>query len=347
MHEKTWMRYSNSRSDNRKSKIQNRKWAGIIAIIVTFATCGALAQAQQAGKVPRIGFLVASSPSFYSSRIEAFRQGLRDLGYVEGKNIAIEYRFAEGKEDRLRELAAELVRLKVDIIVAAASAAAAKDATKTIPIVFAAAADPVASGIVASLAQPGGNVTGLTILAPELTGKRLELLKEAFPRVTRVAFLRNPTGINSPIVWKEAEAASQSLGLQLQSLEVRSLDDFERAFEAAKRERAHALTTAPSPLVNTHRARILEFVAKNRLPAIYPGPEIVAAGGRMSYSPDYSEMFRRTALFVHKILNGAKPGDLPVEQPSKFELVINLKTAKQMGLTIPPNVLARADKVIK
>ena len=201
-------------------------------VFIAFALCAMLlalcfpVEAQQAGKVPRIGFLVASSSSFYSSRIEAFRQGLRDLGYVEGKNIAIEYRFAEGKEDRLRELAAELVRLKVDIIVAAASAAAAKDATKTIPIVFIAAADPVASGIVASLARPGGNVTGLTILAPELSGKRLELLKESFPKVTRVAFLQNPTSINGPIIWKEAKAASQSLGLQLQSLEVRSPERF-------------------------------------------------------------------------------------------------------------------------
>ena len=187
----------------------------------------------------------------------------------------------------------------------------------------------------------------MTILAPELSGKRLELLKESFPKVTRVAFLHNPTSINGPIIWKEAEAASKSLGLQLQSLDVRSVDDFERAFEAAKREGAHALTTAPNPLINAHHARILEFVAKNRLPAIFPWPEIVEAGGLMSYSPDYSEMFRRAALFVHKILNGAKPGDLPVEQPRKFELVINLKAAKQIGLTIPPNVLARADKVFR
>jgi putative tryptophan/tyrosine transport system substrate-binding protein len=321
--------------------------------VFCFALCAMLfalgipAQAQQGTKIPRIGFLVASSPSFYSSRIEAFQRGLHELGYVEGKNIAIEYRFADGKADRLRELADELVRLKVDIIVAAGSAAAAKDATKTIPIVFAAASDPVASRIVASLAQPGGNVTGLTILAPELTGKRLELLKEAFPRITRVAFLRNPSGINSPIVWKEAQAASESLGLQLQSLEVRSVDDFEKAFGAAKRERAHALITSTNPLINAQRARILKFVAKNRLPTIYPAPEIVEAGGLMSYSPDYSEMFRRAALFVHKILNGAKPGDLPVEQPNKFELVINLKTAKQIGLMIPPNVLVRADRVIK
>ena len=330
----------------RLSLVQGKLFKTLILVIFMLVFVH-LVHAQQLAKVPRIGFLVASSPSFYSSRIEAFRKGLRELGYVEGKNIAIEYRFAEGKEDRLRELAAELVSLKVDIIVAAGSAAAAKDATKMIPIVFAAAADPVASGIVASLAQPGGNVTGLTILAPELTGKRLELLKEAFPKVTRVAFLRNPSGINSPIVWKEAQAASQSLGLQLQSLEVRRLEDFKSAFEAVKRERAHALITAANPLINAYRARILEFVAKNRLPAIYPAPEVVEAGGLMSYSPDYSEMFRRTALFVHKILNGAKPGDLPIEQPTKFEFVINLKTAKQIGVTIPPNVLARADRVIR
>jgi putative tryptophan/tyrosine transport system substrate-binding protein len=335
-----------SREQNKHTRALMRKTVfGFTLSTLLLALCPS-AESQPA-KVPQVGFLVASSSSFYSSRIEAFRQGLRELGYVEGTNIAIEYRFAEGKAERLRQLAAELVRLKVDIIVAAGSAAAAKDSTTTIPIVFAASADPVASGIVASLAQPGGNVTGLTILAPELTGKRLELLKEAFPRVTRVAFLRNPSGINSPIVWKEAIAASQSLGLQLQSVEVRNPDDFERAFEAVKRERAHALITSTNPLINAHRARILEFVAKNRLPAIYPAPEVVEAGGLMSYSPDYSEMFRRAALFVHKILNGAKPGDLPVEQPNKFELVINLKTANQIGLIVPPNVLARADKVIR
>jgi putative tryptophan/tyrosine transport system substrate-binding protein len=334
---------------NRHEAAGNRKAARVLGIALCaflFALCFP-AQAQQPANIPRIGILVASSASFYSSRIEAFRKGLRELGYVEGKNIVIEYRFAEGKEDRLRELAAELVRLKVNIIVAAGSAAVAKDATQTIPIVFAAAADPVASGIVASLAQPGGNVTGLTILAPELTGKRLELLKEAFPRISRVAFLRNPSGINSPIVWKEAQAASQSLGLQLQSLEVRRVEDLKSAFEAMKRERAHALITSTNPLINAQRERILEFVAKNRLPAIYPAPEVVDAGGLMSYSPDYSEMFCRAALFVHKILNGTKPGDLPVEQSNKFELVINLKTAKQLGLTIPPNVLARADRVIR
>ena len=276
-----------------------------------FLIAGTFAEAQQPGKVPRIGFLVATDSSFYSSRIEAFRQGLRELGYVEGKSIAIEYRFAEGKEDRLRELAAELVHLKVDIIFAAGSALVAKNATKTIPVVFAASGDPVARGIVTSLARPGGNLTGLTILAPELSGKRLELLKETFPKITRVAFLWNPLDATGPIVWKETEAASQSLGLQLQSLEVSSLKDFDSAFASATRKGAHALITQPAPFINAERARILEFVAKNRLPAIFPGPEIVEAGGLMSYSPDYSEMFRRAALFVHKILNGAKPAYLP------------------------------------
>jgi ABC-type uncharacterized transport system substrate-binding protein len=305
------------------------------------------AEAQQAGKVPRIGFLVAPDSSFYSSRIEAFRQGLRELGYIEGKSIVVEYRFADGNEDRLRELAAELVRLEVDIILAAGSDPVAKNATKTIPVVFVASGDPVASGIVASLARPGGNLTGLSILAPELSGKRLELLKETFPKVTRVAFLWNPLGPNGPIVRKETEAAAQSLGLQLQSLEVSGLKDFDSAFASATRNGAHALITQPTPIINAQRARVLEFVAKNKLPAIFPGREIVEAGGLMSYSPDYSEMFRRAALFVHKILNGAKPADLPVEQPRKFELIINLKTAQQLGLTIPAGVLFRADKVIK
>jgi ABC-type uncharacterized transport system substrate-binding protein len=316
-------------------------------LITVLLSTASPVESQQPRKMHRIGFLVASSASFYSSRIEAFRQGLRELGYVEGKTISIEYRFADGRDDRLRELAAELVRLKVDIIVAAAGALAAKNATTTIPVVFAASGDPVARGIVGSLARPGGNVTGLSILAPELSGKRLELLKETFPKVIRVGFLWNPLGANGAIVWKETELASESLGLQPQSLEVSRLEDFDSAFGSATRRGIHALTTAPSPLINSQRARILEFVAKNRLPAIFPGPEVVDAGGLMSYSPDYSEMFHRAALFVHKILNGAKPGDFPVEQPTKFEFVINLKTAKQIGLTIPPNVLARADRVIR
>ena len=244
-------------------------------LVAIFLATASLAQAQRVERVPVIGFLVASTLTLYSARIETFRQALRELGYVEGKNIVIEYRFAEGKGDRLRELAAELVSLKVDIIVAAANATAAKNATKTIPIVFAAIADPVATGMLASLAQPGGNLTGLSVFAPELSGKRLELLKEAFPRITRVGFLWNAMSPFDPILLKETETAAQGLRLKIQSLEVRSVNDFDGAFAAAKREGAHALTTSPHPLLNTNRARTLEFVSKNRLPAIFTNPETV------------------------------------------------------------------------
>jgi putative tryptophan/tyrosine transport system substrate-binding protein len=307
------------------------------------------AGAQQPSKVPKIGFLVGPSRSFFASRMESFQQGLHSLGYIEGKNIAIEYRYAEGKADRLPTLAAELVGLNVDVIVTSAtpSVLAAKKATSTIPVVFVSVTDPVASGLVASLARPGGNITGLTILAPELSGKRLELLKEAVPNVTRVAFLWNPANPAQAPQWREAQAAAQALGLRLQSLEVRSSNDFDSAFEAALRERARALIASPEPLINTHLKRIVEFAAKNRLPAMYAGPEVVDAGGLMSYAPDYTYQYRRAATYVDKILKGAKPADLPVEQPTKFELVINLKAAKQIGLTIPPNVLARADRVIR
>jgi putative ABC transport system substrate-binding protein len=307
-------------------------------------------QAQQpAKKVPLIGFLATSSASFLSGRIEIFRQGLRELGYVEGKNIFIEYRFADGKNDRLPELVAEVVSLKVDIIVTtpATPALAAKNVTKTIPIVFAAAGDPVGIGLVDSLARPGGNLTGLTVLVPELGGKRLELLKETSPRITRVAFLFDPSSPVTPLLLKETDTAAQGLGLRIQSLEVRSSNDFDSAFTAAIREGAHALIAAPQPLINTNRARVVEFASKNRLPAMFGNPETVEAGGLMSYSPDLSEQFRRAAIYVDKILKGAKPAELPVEQPTKFDFVINLKTAKQIGLTIPPNVLARATKVIR
>jgi putative tryptophan/tyrosine transport system substrate-binding protein len=310
---------------------------------------GIAAGAQQTAKFSRIGFLGASSASFYSVRIETFRQGLRELGYVEGKNIAIEYRFADGMNDRLPELVAELVSLKVDIIVTtpASPASAAKNVTKTIPIVFVGAGDPVGIGLVDSLARPGGNLTGLTILNPELSGKRLELLKEASPRITRVAFLFNPSNRTSQLILEETERAAKGLGIQIQSLEVRSLNDFDGVFAAAIRKRPHALFAAAQPIISTHRARILEFVSKNRLPAIFGSTEMVEAGGLMSYSPDLSEQFRRAAVYVDKILKGAKPADLPVEQPMKFGFVINLKAAKEIGLTIPPNVLARADRVIK
>jgi putative ABC transport system substrate-binding protein len=307
------------------------------------------ADAQQPKKVPRIGVLAAPTASVFSSRFEAFRQGLRELGYLEGKKISIEYRYAEGKLDRLPHFAAELVHLKVDVILTAGEfgVLAAKNATSTIPIVFAVTEDAVASGLVSSLARPGGNVTGLTVLAADLGGKRLELLKESFPKAARVAFLWPSGGPRGNLPFTEMEAAAKALGLKLQSLPVGGLDDFEPAFEAAKREGAHALVTTPTAVINTQRDRIVDFAAKNRLPAIYAGPEFVDAGGLMYYGPNYPDLFRRAATYVDKILKGAKPADLPVEQPTKFELVINLKTAKQIGVTIPPNVLVRADRVIK
>jgi putative ABC transport system substrate-binding protein len=301
------------------------------------------AGAQQADKVARIGVLAVSAAAF-SPRIEAFRRGLREHGYVEGKNIVFAYRYAEGKLDRLPDLAVELVALKVDVIVTASppSVRAAKRATSTIPIVFAAVGDPVATGLVKSLARPGGNVTGLSILGPELDGKRLELLKEAVTKTSRVAVLFGP---ESPR--KELEIAAQALGIQLVLLPVRELGDFEPAFETARKESVHALLTSPSPLLNTVRERIVELAAKNRLPAMYGSSEFVEAGGLMSYAPSYVYLFRRAAIYVDKILRGAKPADLPVEQATKFELVINLKTAKALGLTIPPSLLARADQVIE
>jgi ABC-type uncharacterized transport system substrate-binding protein len=324
----------------------NSRIFALVLCTMSFALCFS-AEAQQPAKIPRIGFLVASTPSNYVTRLETFRQAMRELGYVEGKNIVIEYRYAEGKPERFREIAAEFVNLNVDVFVTAANASAAKEATKTIPIVFAAISDPVATGIVDSLARPGGNLTGLSVFAPELTGKRLELLKEAAPKITRVAFLRNPSNRGDTDIWKEAEAASQPLGLQLRSLEVSTLADFDNAFATATKEKVNAFTMTLNPFINTYRPRILDFVAKNRLPAIFGVADVVEAGGLMSYGPDYTEHFRRLAIYVDKILKGAKPADLPVEQPTKFEFVINLKTAKQIGLTIPPNVLARANKVIK
>jgi len=310
-------------------------------------SCGA--EAQQPARIPRIGILVAASASFNLPRVEAFRQRLRELGYVEGKNIVIEYRYAEGKLDRLPDLVAELVQLKVDVIVTAGGTAtlAAKKAGVTMPIVFGNVGDPVGTGIVSSLARPGGNITGLSMMAPDLDGKRLELLKEAFPKIARVAFLWVPVDSRGNLALTEMEAAAKALGLKLQSLEVRVLEDFDGAFARAKRDGAQALITFPSALVNTAQRQLLDFAAKNRLPAMYPYSEFVEAGGLMSYAPNIADLFRRAATFVDKILKGAKPADLAVEQPTKFEFVINLKAAKQIGLTIPPKVLAQADKVIK
>jgi len=303
--------------------------------------------AQHPKKVPRIGLLLQAPPT--SPQVEAFRQGLRDLGYIEGKNILIEYRHTEGKPDRLPALAAELVRLKVDVIVVSGALAtsAAKKATSEIPIVMAVAGDPVGSGHIASLGRPGGNITGLTNLAPELGGKRLELLKEVIPGLSRVAIVSDPTNPIFKLQLSEVESAAQALNLQLQILEVREPNDFERAFGAAKKARAGAVGTLASAFLGAHRQKLVDFAEKNGLPAMYHNSGFVEDGGLMSYGVNNTDLYRRAATYVDKILKGAKPADLPVEQPTKFEFVINLKTAKQIGITIPPNVLARADKVIK
>ena len=320
-------------------------FAGFALCALLYAPCS-FAEAQQPAGIHRIGIL---SPAVFSARVEALRQRLRELGYVEGKNIVIEYRSAEGKLERLPDLAAELVGLKVDVIVTSGSVASltAKKASATIAIVFANAGDPVGTGLVSSLALPGGNITGLSIMAPDLDGKRLELLKEAFPKVTRVAFLWLSGGPRGNLVLTDMEAAAKALGLKLLSLPVRSLDDFEGAFARAKKERAQALIAIPGPFVITQRRQVLDFAAKNRLPAMYPQSEWVEAGGLMSYGPDNTDIWRRAATYVDKILKGAKPADLPVQQATKFEFIINLKAAKQIGLTIPPHVLARADRVIR
>jgi putative tryptophan/tyrosine transport system substrate-binding protein len=322
------------------------------AIVLALGLLAPLAgEAQQADKVARIGYLalnLAAAPHLP----EAFRQGLRDLGYVEGRNVVIEYRDAEGKFERLPTLAAELVALKVDVIVVPSTPAAlaAKQATRTLPIVFFQAGDPVTSGLITSLARPGGNITGLSILAPELVGKCLELLKQAAPGVSRVAILWQPGAIGERADkdrLKRAEVAARALGVQLQVVEARGPADFDRAFSDMTRARAGALTALPSAMFMSERRRLVGLAAKNRLPAVYNAREFVDAGGLMSYGPNVADMFRRAAVYVDKILKGAKPADLPVEQPTKFELVINLKTAKALGLTIPPSVLGRADQVIE
>jgi ABC-type uncharacterized transport system substrate-binding protein len=326
----------------------NRKVFSLALSAMLFALCSVV-EAQQPVKVPRIGFLSPVSPSATALWHQAFRQGLRDHGWTEGKNISIEYRYAEGKSDRLPDLAADLVRLKVDIIVVSSGtdALAAKNATREIPIVMASAGDPVAIGLVETLARPGGNITGLSQIAAELAGKRLELLKEIVPGLSRVAVLWNPQGRTSTLSWKEIQLPARELGVQLHSLEVRSSNDFDKAFKDVTRARAGALVIMPDPLFVTNLNRIADLAAKSRLPSIFHLTEFVDSGGLVAYGPDRSDQFRRAATYVDKILKGTKPADLPVEQPTKFELVINLKTAKQIGLTIPPNVLARADKVIR
>ncbi len=307
--------------------------------------------AQQAAKISRIGFLATNLAANPHTR-ESFLQGLRDLGYVEGRNVVIEYRDAEGKDDRLPALAAELVALKVDVIVAAAgtlAALAAKHATRTLPIVFIAVGDPVTSGLVTSLARPGGNLTGLSAVSPELASKWLELLKQAVSTVSRVAFLWQPGALGGADkeVLKEAEVAARALGVRLQFVEARGPADIDKAFSDMTRARAGALAVLSTPMFNSERRRLLDLAAKNRLPTMFSFRGYVDAGGLMSYGPNLADLFRRAATYVDKILKGAKPADLPVEQPTKFELVINLKTAKTLGLTIPPSLLQRADEVIR
>jgi putative ABC transport system substrate-binding protein len=307
------------------------------------------AGAQRAAKIPRIGLLSPFSPSATALWYQVFRQGLRELGWVEGRNVSIEYRYAEGRSNRLPDLAADLVRLKVDVIVASVvtDALAARKATRAIPIVMAAAGDPVISGLVESLARPGGNVTGLSTMSTELDEKRLELLKEIVPKLSRVAVFWNPQGLGSTIYWKEIQLPARRLGVQLHSLEVRSPNDFEKAFQDATTAHAGALAVMPDTVFTVNIKRIADFAVKNRLPSIYIGREFADAGGLVAYGPDRADMFRRAATYVDKILKGAKPGDLPIEQPTKFELVLNLKTAKAIGISIPHSVLARADEVIR
>jgi putative tryptophan/tyrosine transport system substrate-binding protein len=307
------------------------------------------AQAPPAGKVYRIGILIVGTVATFGNLVEAFRQGLRDLGYVEGQNLLIEYRWGEGKVERLPDLAAELVDLKVDLIVVAGTQAvqAAKHATTTIPIVMPGSSDPVGTGLVASLARPGGNITGLTTIAPELSGKRLELLKEAVPGLSRVAVLWQGGHEGALLSMQETEAAGRSLGVPLQSLEVREPHEFERAFAAATRGGAEALIVLSSAFFAAEGRRIVELVTQSRLPSMFWRREFVEAGGLLSYGPSLPDLFRRAATYVDKIFKGAKPAELPVEQPTTFELVINLKTAQALGLTIPPTLLFQADEVLR
>ena len=332
----------------RQTKDMKRKITVVVLCAMLFALCHPV-EAQQPTKIPRIGYLIGTSPSAVVSRTEAFRRGLRELGYVEGKTIVVEWRYAEGKLDRLPALASEFVRLKVDVIVTGGPTPtrAAKEATSTIPIVMAQHTDPVGSGSVASLARPGGNITGLSTLAPEVVGKRLELLKEIIPKLWRVAVFGSSTSASTAQELRGAEPAAGALGIKLQLLDIVSPTGIESAFRAAGKERADAVLVLSSGAIANRQQEIAELAIKSRLPAMYYRPEFVEAGGLMSYGVSFTDLDRRAATYVDKILKGAKPADLPVEQPIKFEFVINLKAAKQIGLTIPPNVLARADKVIK
>jgi len=321
--------------------------AALWALLFGLPVC---ADAQETKKVPRVGMLITGSASTHKNRIDAFRKGLQDLGYVEGKNIAIEYRYAEGTRDRYSGLATEMVRAKPDVIVVGSTsfAQAAKQATSTIPIVVGGAGDLVGAGLVASLAKPGGNLTGSTEISPDLSGKRLELLKEVIPKGSRVAVLwANFPGTADEDEVKQTEVAARSLGVKIQSVGVQDPKDFDSAYGGMTKDRANALIIIQGSLTNFHRGRLVKLAIKNRLPAMCENSSWAEEGCLVSYGPNQLYEWRRAATYVDKILKGAKPADLPVEQPTKFELVINLKTAKQIGLTIPPNVLARADKVIR
>jgi putative ABC transport system substrate-binding protein len=350
MSEIIWRRFR-SHSDNRKSKIQNRKWVGLFVIILTTMVCGARASARQPGKIARIGLLDSSTASGMAVLLDAFRQELGKLGWSEGKNLTIEYRFAEQKSERLPELAAELVRLKVDLIVTTAGppASAAKKATTTIPIVMANAGDPVGEGLVASLARPGGNVTGLSSLTFELATKRLEILKDAVPKLARVGLLRPPgDSITGRLQLKELRAAALALKLKLEEIDTQpDPKGLASAFQTAKQKQVGAIMTISTRRFFAERKRIVELAVKYRLPAIYFQKEFVDEGGLMSYGADFTDLYRRAAVYVDKILKGAKPADLPVQQATKFEFIINLKAAKQIGLTLSPEFLSRANQVIK
>jgi ABC-type uncharacterized transport system substrate-binding protein len=329
-----------------------RAAASSILVSVMLLAVAVVAEAQQPTKIRRIGFLSALSPPSVTSgsNVDALRRGLDTLGWIEGQNIAIEYRWAEGKYDRLPELGADLVRLKVDVIVTNASRAAiaAKDATTTIPIVFDVMGEPVSMGLVASLAQPGGNLTGVSGFGTELSGKQVELLKEVVPRLTRLALLVNLTSVGTAAAIRESEVAAKALGVKLFVANVETPDKIEGAFASMTKQRADALLVPADAMLASQRQRVLRLVEKHRLPAMYvETPFWVINGGLMSYSASLPEQYRKVAIYVDKILKGAKPAELPVQQPTRFELMINLKAAKQIGLTIPPNVLARADKVIK
>jgi putative tryptophan/tyrosine transport system substrate-binding protein len=349
MNKKSWLRDLISPSENRKSKIKNPKWGGIVALVLTFAMCGALAQAQQSGKTWKIGVLVSGTTTINASRDEAMRQGLRDFGYEDGKNIAIVYKYAEGKTDRLPNLAKELVAEKPDVIVVGgtAVAVAAKNATNTIPIVVAGAGDLVEAGLIKSFMYPGGNATGVARMSADFFGDRLKLIKEILPKASQVTALSNPSNPGHGRNLKDAELGARSSGLSFQSVAAKSANELDGAVGSAAKGGASALFILTDAMFNSNVTRIATLTIKHRLPAVYDRTDFVDAGGLLSYGVNLPDLSRRAAEYIHQILKGAKPGDLTLVQPTKFDLAVNLKTAQQIGVTIPPEVLRRAVKVIK